>query len=184
MKKQIDLFRVLDSGTDKAKQVSLSPAARGLIVIVALLVISFSAAALLIVQDNAAWAAKRNALSVYVENSQNMALYDELNALQADTGDKIAYISLTQLVSDMIDATPGFDKQIYSVILSNKPVGVTLTGIEYASGIITLSCMTSDNMPPSDFAKGLDGCGEFTSVQYTGFSQMAEGQLQFTIVCK
>jgi hypothetical protein len=184
LKKQIDLFRVLESGTDKAKQVSLSPAATGLILIIALLVIGFAAGALMIVRDNSMLSAERDALRDYVDNSQNMTLYDELNALQADTGDKIAYISLTQAVSGMIGSTPRFDEEVYGVILANKPLGVTLTGIEYASGIITLSCITSDNMPPSDFAQGLDQCGQFSSVRYTGFSQMAEGQLQFTIVCQ
>jgi len=84
----------------------------------------------------------------------------------------------------MINSTPRFDSEVYRVILANKPFSVTLTGIEYASGVITLSCVTSDNMPPSDFAQGLDQCGEFENVQYTGFSQMDEGQLQFTIVCQ
>lgn len=184
MKKQIDLFRVLESGADKAKQVRLSPAARGLIIIIAVLVIGFAAAAVLVVRDNAALAAERDELGAYVENEQNIAMYDELVQLQSDTGDRIAYISLTQVVSGMIDATPRFDSEVYRVILANKPFSVTLTGIEYASGVITLSCVTSDNMPPSDFAQGLDMCGEFENVQYTGFSQMNEGQLQFTIVCQ
>ncbi|MPN25447.1 hypothetical protein SDC9_172856 [bioreactor metagenome] len=104
--------------------------------------------------------------------------------MQNDTGDENAYISLTQVVSGMIDATPVFDAEVYRVILAQKPSSVTLTGIKYASGVITLSCITSDNMPPSDFAQGLDQSGAFTSVQYTGFSQMGEGQLQFTIVCQ
>ena len=181
--KRVDLFEGVRTDTGAADKKSVAKST-GIVIIA--FVIAAAAIAFLIVGQitaGAALDARIASVQTYLDDQSTIDTYTELTGLKTKTDEYSSYNTLISGGKAAVAAGRLFDAKVYSNITSNKPERVTITDIVYNNDSVTLSCTTTDNKPPADFAQKLDESGSFTSVKYTGFSQSEDGQVVFTIIC-
>lgn len=104
--------------------------------------------------------------------------------LKAGT-DKIAalqnYKNAANKIVSGVNAVKGPDSSTLSLIASKEPADVTVTGVSYTSGCLTLNCASTDDESPSNFVHALEQSGSFSSVSNSEITKGDNNQYNFNI---
>lgn len=179
MKTGINLFEGIKPGSNKPKSNLLLIFSIVFVAAAALMTYFYLS---LLGQYNA-YQARIDGYTNFLNSEETIAATVEYDQLLAEQAFMAAHQESVGGAVDAIQRQPSFTSNIYNMIVDCKPGHVSVEGVSYNDGTVMVTCVSTINVPPADYAQRLDNLGIFEPVQYSGFSQSGEGYV-FTVVGK
>ena len=111
-----------------------------------------------------------NDIGSFVNSPQNLARNEEAVKLREDINDLEVVQSKIESAFDVINFMPLYESSIIELILAERPGTVSINGIDFLNGIISLDVSGTRVYSVSDYVLRLRRLNYFESVDYSGYT--------------
>ena len=131
--------------------------------------------------DNMRLQTEKNRIDAYLSNEGVVSQLNSVDAAAAELNAASDSVSLYESVLDEYSALPSLGEAVFGAVAASLSDGVSIVSLDYAEGVLSISCVCLSTYAPEESAAALSGHTElFSSVVYKGFESGLDGS-SFTL---